>query len=272
MLKIIKKIFLYLFVFVVSSFLIWIGYLLLSGRDPVILMYHSVAEPLEKENILNVSKEVFNKQMAFLRDGGYHVISLLDLAQLIEQHKRIPFKTVVITFDDGYENNYTIAYPILKKYNFPATVFMVVDYIGQSKKIIGHDYRFLDKKMLFEMNQGGLMMVGAHTRSHPYLPDIKDNSILYEEIAASRKDLEAILKGTVDAFAYPVGGYNAQVLKCVQEAGYRVAVTTLPFKKDFNRFNIFALKRVKMTEKVNNPFVFFIEASGYYIKMKEMSR
>ncbi|MFH1691407.1 MAG: polysaccharide deacetylase family protein [Candidatus Omnitrophota bacterium] len=272
MCKLIKKIFLYFFVFVVFSFFVWIAYLVLGGRDPVILMYHSVGESLEKESILNVSEEVFSKQMAFLRQGGYHVISLLELAQMIEDHKRIPFKTVVITFDDGYENNYTIAYPILKKYQFPATIFMVVDYIGQSRQIRGHEYRFLDKKMLLEMAREGLMAIGAHTRSHPYLPDIKDGHMLDEEVVASKKDLEAILKEPVNTFAYPVGGYSAEVIQCVRKAGYHVAVTTLPLKKDLNRFNLFALKRIKMTEKVDNPFVFFIETSGYYVRMKEMSR
>ncbi len=271
MYKIIKKIIGYFFIFVVFSFFTWIGYLFFSGRDPVILMYHSIGEKLEKESVLNVSEEAFEAQMALLHRSGYRVISLSDLAGMIEHGQRIPFKTVVITFDDGYENNYTKAYPVLKKYHFPATIFMIVDYIGLEKEMVGHRYRFLNKEALKSLSDEGLISIGAHTKSHPYLPSVKEPALLDEEISGSRKGLEDILKKLPEAFAYPVGGYNNDILKCVQKAGYRVAVTTLPVKKGVTRLNPLALKRIKMTEKAKKPFVFFIETSGYYIRMKEMS-
>lgn len=269
MLKIIKRIFIFFFVFVIFSFFIWLGYLVRGGRDPVVLMYHSIGEPLKEESLLDVSEDAFQKQMSFLRDGGYHVVSLLDLADLISRNKAIPFKTVVITFDDGFENNYTKAYPILKKYNFPATIFMITGYIGRQKEMLGHRYGFLNKEMLLELSEGGLVTIGSHTKSHPYLPDCKNVYELDDEISGSKKELENILKKPVETFAYPIGGYNEDVVECVKNAGFRIAVTTLSLKKNPKSFNIHALKRVKMTERSKNPFVFFVETSGYYIRMKE---
>lgn len=271
MCKIIRKITGYLLAFVVFSFLVWFGYLFIGGRDPVILMYHSVGENLEKESILNVSEEAFEDQMSLLKKGGYHVVSLMDLVQMIECGKRVPFKTVVITFDDGYENNYAKAYPILRKYHFPAIIFMITGNIGQEKEMAGgHRYRFLSKEMLRTLSNDGLMSIGAHTVTHPYLPDVSDPDLLEKEISGSKEELENIIKKPVEAFAYPVGGYNEAVLRCIKKAGFKVALTTLPLKKNRDRFDLFTLKRIKMTEKARKPFVFFIETSGYYIRMKEM--
>lgn len=270
MFKTIKRIFIFFLVFVISSFFIWFGYLMQGGRDPVILMYHSVGEPLGKKSLLNVSEGVFQRQMSFLHDDGYHVVSLLDLADLISHNKKVPFKTVVITFDDGFENNYTRAYPILKKYNFPATIFVITGYIGRQKEMLGHRYEFLNKEMLLELSEGGLVTIGSHTKNHPYLSDCKNADEFYDEISGSKKYLEDILKKPVETFAYPVGGYNENVVKCVKDAGYRIAVTILPLDKPPKSFNIYGLKRIKMTEKSKNHFVFFIKTSGYYTRMKEM--
>lgn len=270
MLKKLKKIILYFVLFIFASFFIWIGYLLSAGRDAAILMYHSVGEPMEKHS-LNVSQEAFEKQMAFLSWHRYNVISLLDLAQLLRDKKKIPPKTVVITFDDGYENNYTKAFPILKKYKLPATIFLVSNFLGKEEVLYGHNFQFMTAKMAREMSESGLITFGAHSENHVYLPDISDEKILHREIYGVKEDLERILGKPIYAFCYPIGGYTPEIEKEVRRAGYLVAVTTLP-KRGFAHNDIYALKRVKVSEGSGNMFKFFIETSGYYIRMKEMSK
>lgn len=274
MMKIIGKIALYLAVFIFVSLLIWLGYLLLGGRDAAILMYHSIGEPgLSKTETINVSEEAFQRQMKFLRDHHCHVISLLELADLLEHKKKIPPRTVVITFDDGYENNYTKAFPVLKKYGFPATIFVIADFLGQEQRIYKHPhvFKFMSVAMVREMSGSGLITIGSHTKSHIYLPDIKDSALLRDEIEGSRRVLEKILGKPVGVFCYPKGGYTPEIERLVRQAGYKAAVTTFPHH-GFAGSDIYALKRIKITESSKDLSIFFIETSGYYMRMKEMSK
>jgi len=265
-----KKVIFYLVIFVFSAFLFWIGHLVYGGRDAAILMYHSDGEEGAVETDLNVPLEIFQRQMAFLHRHRYNVISLLDYADMLRQKKKIPAKTVVLTFDDGFENNYTKVFPVLKKYHFPATIFVVVDWMGKQENVEGHLFKIMTPEMIKDLSASGLVALGSHTRTHPYLPDINDEEVLRDEIVGSKRALEKILHGPVDAFCYPAGGYTPFVEELAEEAGYKVAVTTL--KPDgFAHKDIYALKRIKVSARTN-LFVFFIKTSGYYLRMKETSK
>ncbi len=270
MLKIIAKIFFYLFVFIFVSFGIFLTELIKEGNHPAILMYHSIGGPGSKQYPLDVSPGSFEKQMRFLSRHHYNVIPLHDLVTLLKEGKKTPSKTVVITFDDAYENNYTEAYPILKKYNLPATIFVVVNYMGQTKNLYGHDFRFMTPQMALEMQDSGLITIGSHTMNHLLLPSIKDKSVLWQEIRGSKEALEKILGRPVLAFCYPNGGYTPEVEKMVQAAGYQIAVTTMARHKRPGRYDIFALRRIKVTDSAVNPVVFFVETSGYFLRLKEL--
>ncbi len=272
MIRKIKKFSFYLLVFFVASFFMWVGYLLSAGNDAAILMYHSVGEDIKGAPALSVSVASFDKQMSFLKKGGYRVIGLPELAELLRNKQKIAPKTVVITFDDGYENNYRKAFPILKKYGFPATIFIVVDFLGRQEKVYEEEVmKFMTQDMLKEMSDSGLITIGSHTKSHSYLPDIHEEKALKEEIFDSKKELEKIIGKKVYAFSYPIGGYTPHIRNLVRLAGYKVAVTTLP-EEGFAHDDIYALKRIKVTEHSRNPFIFFMATSGYYLRMKEMSK
>lgn len=263
MLKIFKKIIFYFIVFYLTSFLVWTGYLFLHGRDAAILVYHSIGEQIPEYNAPYLSEVAFKKQMDFLYRHHYRVISLMDLVKLLREKKKIPPKTVVLTFDDGYRNNYTKVFSILKQYHFPATIFIITGALGKNE--------FVTAQMIKEMSDSGLIAIGAHTKSHPYLPSIKkDEKRLHDEIYGSKEVLEKILKKPVEAFCYPIGGYTPRIEKMVRSAGYKVAVTTLPRRHGFAHKDLFALKRIKITEKSKDPVVFFIQTSGYFLRMKEM--
>lgn len=271
MLKMIRRIVLYLLIFILASFLCWAGYMVSQGHDAAILMYHSVGENFDKPGTLNVSECVFEKQMKFLHDNNYHVISLPELARLLKTRARVPFKTVVLTFDDGYENNYTHAYPILKKYNFPATIFVIAGHVGQKKEEYGQQFQFLSSEQLKEMALSGLITIGAHTKDHVYLPKEHDEAALWGQIHGAKIELEKIIGRPVEVFCYPTGGYTAHIQELIARAGYQAAVTTLPRHQGFAHRDIYALKRIKMSENDQNFFKLFVMTSGYYLRMKEMS-
>ncbi|MHB8125152.1 MAG: polysaccharide deacetylase family protein [Desulfitobacteriaceae bacterium] len=186
-----------------------------SEHIPV-LYYHSVM--VEPGNELRVPPEQFETQMRYLSAHGYHVVSLDQLYKYFYEKGTLPVKPVVITFDDGYEDNYTIAYPILKKYGYTATVFVVTSYIN------GKGY--MSWEQLKELGDKGWQIEG-HTINHPSL--VKDKLtevVLNRELIEAKDTLEKCMGRTVKFFAYPFGDYNSDVVQEVTEAGYLMAFTT----------------------------------------------
>ena len=225
-----------------------------------IAMYHSVAVVVPEGNRLSVSVKTFERQMEFLKKHKYNVISLEEAGDLIKNKKKIPARTLVLTFDDGYKDNYTYAFPILKKYNLPATVFIIVNEVGRPDR--------LSWDQLKEMQDSGLITFGSHTLGHFFLDSLKDNEQLLKEISDSRKILQEKLGKPVNTFSYPMGRFNPRVREFTVNAGYKVAVCTNPGKKISNN-DIFALKRLRISENAGNLFVFWAETTGYYNLIRE---
>jgi len=216
-------------------------------------MYHRFGY---SNSTLFVTPENFAKQMDYLKKHNYRVISLDELIKGIEHNKYFPHNTVVITIDDGYRDSYIYAFSILKKYNFPATIFIITNYIGKKKE-------FLNWGEVKEMSNNGITF-GAHTRNHVYLPGIKDRKVLWNEIKGSKLDLERKLKVPINYFCYPIGGFNKLIKEMVRNAGYKGACATNRGSDRFNR-DVYALKRIKVTNSdVNKPLSFWAKLSGYY--------
>jgi len=225
-----------------------------------IAMYHSVAPSVPEGNRLIVSVKTFERQMEFLKEHKYNVISLEEAGELIGNKKKIPARTLVITFDDGYKDNYTYAFPVLRKYNLPATIFIIVNEVGRPDR--------LSWDQIKEMRDSGLVTFGSHTLSHPFLECVEDDQKLLEETEGSRRILQEKLGIPVNTFSYPCGRLNARVRECAINAGYKAAVATNPGKKMVNN-DIFALKRLRISENSANLFVFWAETSGYYNFIRE---
>ncbi len=230
-----------------------------------IAMYHMVAPGGAPNNRLVVSPQTFEKQMSFLRRHGYTKLWLEDAAELMAGHgfgrgRRPASRSVVLTFDDGTEDNYTYMFPLLRKYGLRATIFMPVDHIGQPGK--------LTWEQLKEMQDSGLVRIGSHSLSHCFLETIVDPQQLAAEVLGSKQALEKRLGREVATFSYPCGRLNSQVRDAVVAAGYRAAVVTNPGKRipDDDRF---ALKRLRISENASNMFVFWFEVSGYYNLIRE---
>ncbi len=222
-----------------------------------ILVYHHIGTPSNNFFILlTVSKESFEYQMAFLRRKGFHAISFDRLIKGIQRGQTFARNTVVVQFDDGYLDNYTNALPILKKYEIPATIFLVSDLIGHAKGFVNWD-------QVKEMEAHGFI-IGAHTRRHSYLPHLTLEQAR-DEIAGSKKIIEEHLGHSIDFFCYPSGGYTIEVKHLAKEAGFKAAVTTNRGKDRYN-FDLFALKRIRMNNDDHRfgGIILWFKLSGYY--------
>jgi peptidoglycan/xylan/chitin deacetylase (PgdA/CDA1 family) len=181
-----------------------------------ILVYHHIRLTSDGSRGLRrmtVTAEVFGQQMKFLQDSGYHVITFSDLADYFEQGRELPTLPVIITFDDGWVTQYENALPFLSKYRFPATFFVVTNYIGHPGFISWPQLQTL-------LTEG--MKIGSHSLSHPRLAKIADPTLLWDQIYNSKVILESQLEVPVAVFAYPYGSYNTAAVDMVKAAGYRV--------------------------------------------------
>ncbi len=249
--KIVKR--LALTVFFISAvmavgFVIWIQ----DQYVVPIMMYHSVS--LADDNSSNVvDPGSFAKQMNYLKNNGYHVIPLDDYVEGNKARKKFPHKTVVITFDDGYSDNYKNAFPVLKGRHFPATIFLISDMVGVSENLLTWD-------QVKEMGQYGITF-GSHTRHHVYLPEASEEE-MKDEIVGSKRVIEEHLGKPVDYFAYPSGGFSERIKTITALAGYKAALTT---NRGYDRYDIdlYELNRVHINNG-DNRYTFWFKLSGYY--------
>ena len=251
-----KRLFKFLSLALIIILSFW-GYLYINYRAPI-LMYHS----LDKERLESyaaVSPETFRRQMKFIKDRGYQVLSLEDYCQLLEEKKYLPRNMVIITFDDGYKDNLEAA-KILNEFEFGATFFLVADNIGKKGFLARRDINWI-------LNNTDIT-IGSHTLTHAYLPKL-DVERLQKEIKLSKEKLEKIFKINIMTFAYPVGGFDKRALKEVKSAGYSCACTT---NRGFSRkLDLGALRRIKITERDNN-FKLWAKLSGFYNIFKKLKK
>lgn len=180
-----------------------------------VLMYHSISN--KKGNEIELSKDLFEIQMKFLKDNNYITLSLDELYDFLSFNKPIPKKSVVITFDDGYIDNYLNAYPILKKYNFRATIFVITDNVNKYSHTI-------NSNEIKEMSLNGIDIM-SHTEKHEDLSSISYDKQLYS-MKTSKSFLEKILNKKINYIAYPYGKWNANTLKAAKDSGYTMAFST----------------------------------------------
>lgn len=219
-------------------------------------MVRETRDPREKRYCCH--PKAFKRQMSYLRWAGYEVISLEQLVSRIistnevnqtsqQLHVTKPHKSVAITFDDGYADNYDNAFPVVKEYGFPATTFVVSDFVGRTNQwmeVQGFPKRsLLDWPAIKEMSANG-MTIGSHTATHPSLPHTTPQSAKYE-IVSSKSKLEDILGKPVDFFSYPHGLFTDRVRDLLLQAGYLAACST---DSGFNNRNEdpFALRRLEV--------------------------
>jgi len=249
----------------------------------LIICYHCVKD--EAFPHLRPAKVTdFENQMQYL-SKVYNPISLERMAQYIQNCTSLPSKAIAVTFDDGYRDNYENAYPILKKYHIPATVFLTTGFIGTGEiPRWDKEYYTADKALMLsweqvrEMSDDGISF-GAHTLTHPFLTRIPRKQA-QREIRLSRDIIEQHIGRPVTTFAYPSGNFDSEIKELVKDAGYTAAVSTMPGYNTM-REDVHALKRnVIQLQSVCHklfPLSFLAEITGilghvryYYHRMNRL--
>lgn len=199
-----------------------------------ILLYHHIGFSL-KESEFYVSPDAFESQMNYLYTHGYRTISVEQLTQAVYFGAQLPSRPILLTFDDGSETVYTEALPIMQKYGFTGTAYIVYNFIGAG--------RFVDRDQIRELYAAG-WEIGSHSISHNDLTMYSDKQ--EDEIVSSRKRLESYLGIPIFSFAYPFGAYNSDSLRFVKLTGYTSAMG-LGDKSVQGKGNIFYLYRQSVT-------------------------
>ncbi|MGE5397697.1 MAG: polysaccharide deacetylase family protein [Chitinophagales bacterium] len=195
-----------------------------------ILAYHKVSpDPRAGGLGLRVKPADFDWQMRYLKDNGYHSVSIGSVIDHFTRGKKLPKKPFVVTLDDGYQDNYFYVYPILKKYGYTATIFVATKTIGRFNEFDYKDGIQPKNKMLTwdeikEMSANGIT-IGAHTIDHVHLTEITPDKARHQ-IAGSKEVLEKELKKEIQYFCYPYGEYNQAIAEIVKDSGYLAALTT----------------------------------------------
>ncbi|MBI4773669.1 MAG: polysaccharide deacetylase family protein [Deltaproteobacteria bacterium] len=192
-----------------------------SVRVPI-LYYHRVDEGLHPTK--GVSPSAFAEQMRWLSIRGYQTISFRELAAFFDEQGVLPPKPVMVTFDDGYLDNYRVAAPILKQNGLTATIFLVSDFIGERSSWISDPDQvvpLMNRDQVRELHKEGFSF-GSHTCRHSCLVRVPPESAR-EEIFRSKQDIENVLQAEVDGFCYPYGDYDESSVEMVRDAGYKAA-------------------------------------------------
>lgn len=198
--------------------------------EPVpILYYHGVLDIPWGIHSLFVRVKDFEEQMKYLSEAGYTPIFMSEIKQASKYEKPI-----VITFDDGYRDVYTYAFPILKKYNFKANAYVITGSIGADA--------YLTNEMITEMSNSSLMEIGSHTVSHRKLATLSIEDIEYE-LKESQRVLEELLGKKITSIVYPSGSFDNRVIE-ISKKYYQYGISVIEGKEFPNHLNTYSLKRI----------------------------
>lgn len=206
-----------------------------------VLMYHMIGDA--QDNAAIMSEDNLRLQMNYLRDHGYHPITLEELYDYVTKGAPLPEKPVCITFDDGYLDSYTVVYPLMKEYGYPWTLFVITDDVGNQKNRMTWD-------QLKEMADSHTVTISSHTLSHPKLHNLATREEKEKEIVGANQALKYWLGIDNPWLCYPYGDYDDEVVDICKKAGIKMAVTT-----DAGRVHVgsypYDLKRVYIGNNVS---------------------
>jgi peptidoglycan/xylan/chitin deacetylase (PgdA/CDA1 family) len=185
-----------------------------SYREIPVLLYHRIGYT---NGYLTVTPEKFAADMQILTNYGYHTIPLSLFEKfLIDGNVELPERPMLITFDDGYADNYEYAFPILQKQQMTAVFYIIAGLLGQQDRVSAEHIRTM---------AGGGMQFGSHTMTHRALGELPESEIR-DELQTSKNILENVLSSDIRTIAYPRGSYNQETLRIAKELGYVGGLTT----------------------------------------------
>ena len=211
-----------------------------------VLCYHRFSTKKSSDKT-TVSAETFDQQMAYLKKNGYTVLTLKQFYKFIDFNRRPPRKSVLLTVDDGWKSVQTIAFPILKKYGFPAVIFVNIDNIKEKQ-----NSNTLTWEELRELKKTGLIEIESHTVTHEDLTRATEPQ-LKKELEESKRIISSKLGFTPTALAYPYGLFNSKAVDLMRQTGYKAGFTVIR-GGNASFFNHYALNRsmIYHSEKIDD--------------------
>ncbi len=210
-----------------------------SWKIPRILMLHQVTAD-EPASGMNMQPEKFERLLQLLHKKNIKTLTMSEWLEHSQSQKLSHQKVVALTFDDGFLDNYTGAFPLLEKYHAKATIFLSPKFAAIEK---------MQPEHLAIMTKSGLVEFGAHTMTHPNLNNISDEQAM-QEILDSKKWVEQQV-GYCYNFAYPFGRFSAKHMDMVKDAGFRSAVSTKKRIQSLSAENLYCLPRISISGKMN---------------------
>lgn len=224
-------------------------------RIPV-LAYHKIDVPTEDIKLRGAftSPKNFARQMRYLKQRNFEFYTASELIEHYREKGAFPPNAITLTFDDGWKDNYTNAFPILRELQIKATIFLVPSCINQTTdKVVAEGEKareHLSQNDILEMSEYGIEF-GSHTLNHKLLHQISTEEIEFE-VTESKKEIENLVQKTCKVFAYPAGFFTDEAQKAVKKAGYIAAFSTVYGATD--RINFYALNRTEILRR--NRFLF----------------
>ena len=205
-----------------------------TTRIPIIMLHYVRDVDKQKDLMgynLSIAPDSFEKILQYLSKNGYHTIHLSDL-----ENRKVPPKSIILSFDDGYEDFYTTALPLLNKYNFTASTAIITNMMDGT--------RYMSPAQIQEIDKAGIEIL-SHTVHHA---DLSTDPLQQKEITDSKNYLEKLLGKTITGFVYPAGKYNDQTLKFLKDAGYQFALTEHAGYADLTK-DLLQLRRIRIDNR-----------------------
>ncbi len=219
-----------------------------------VLMYHNTDYIFSEEQALSsISPEMFESHLSAFKEKGYNAISVSDYVTYFTTGKRLPEKPFIITFDDGYRSNYTYAFPLLKKYDMKAAIFVVTGMMGVTETAFPH----FDWDLAGEMQKSGYIEIYSHTNSHNDLSTLTDAQAQFE-LRRSKLEIERNLGINCNVFAAPYGMYSQQTVSIADDLGFRLMMRVGTIASENSANGLISLRRHTVTGDMTPEDVLYL--------------
>jgi peptidoglycan/xylan/chitin deacetylase (PgdA/CDA1 family) len=230
----------------------------IAHMQPPVLIYHKIDIP-DRDILVRgafTAPKRFARQMAYIKNLGFVFYTASELIEHYLDHGNFPPKAVALTFDDGWKDSYTNAFPIIRDLGIKATIYLVPACIGKvSGKVVATGEKMrehISREDIFEMAAGGIEF-GSHSVNHRHLDKISPEEIKFE-VEESKKQIEDLLQKPCKTFCYPAGFFTEEAKRIVKNAGYIAAFSGEYGPRD--RLDLYALNRIEILRRDRVPFRF----------------